>query len=671
MTIAIAFCGVTEHQRQLEWASRFALAENENLLILDVARSSTEDVVGTVKPDSEPRNADLGHATARLAETGLHWVAQFTDEPEQPSDEETNYKTDEKETDEKSNEDAAEMPVEDSTEVPIEDSPFKLQVELKEIRQPQPVKTILELLGQQNVSLLILPRQRKEKSTSPEFAIERQLFQQAPCMVVQLRVASSEKPIWHHSLLVAAGGGPHTGATLRLASRLATATDSRLTAMYVEPNVDDVAELVGQTILDRIVRKALKTDADRVLTKVVMSHNPTTAIEEGAKQGHDLLLLGATHHNVVHRFLFSSSSERLLNSVEGAAVAVVRPPIPWTSRLLRGLEQSVQLRVPQLDRTGRIELVERVQSSSKWDFDFMALICLSTFIASIGLIQDSAAVVIGAMLLAPLMTPLLGAGLSLVQGNAQLLRNTARTVAQGFLLAFAIGVACGLLIAETTLPHEMAARGSPRAADLLVAFASGIAAAFAIGRPNLLSALPGVAIAAALVPPVATAGLCTAWAEWDVASGALLLFLTNIVAIILGSACSLYATGIRGSHHHGRFAGWVPRVAMSLILIASGLAVYEVMLQQDLSPELRSALEERINREELCEYLAASPHQQDGQRRIDILIASSSKPSQHLLNDLMRLVHAHDDQAESIRLETRRVLFGRWETTPDKVVQEK
>ena len=72
MTIAIVFCDVTEHQRQLEWASRFALAKNENLLILDVARSSTEDVVGTVKPDSEPRNADLGHATARLAETGLH-----------------------------------------------------------------------------------------------------------------------------------------------------------------------------------------------------------------------------------------------------------------------------------------------------------------------------------------------------------------------------------------------------------------------------------------------------------------------------------------------------------------------------------------------------------------------------------------------------------------------
>jgi uncharacterized hydrophobic protein (TIGR00271 family) len=665
MTIAIVFCGVTEHQRQLEWASRFALADGENFLILDVANSTSEDVACTIKPNTEPRNADLGHAIAHLADAGFQWVAQLSDQPEQTSHEEAKQ-----ETKQETKQEADDVSNEASNAIPTEDSQFKLQVELKEIRQLNPVETILELIAQQNVSLLILPRKRNEKSTSPEFAIERQLFRQAPCMVVQLQVANTEKPVWRQSLLVAAGGGPHTGATLRLAFRLATVTDSRLTAMYVEPNVDDVAELVGQTILDRIVRKALRADADRVLTKVVMSHNPTAAIDAMAKQGHDLLLLSATHHNVVHRFLFSSSSERLLNSVEGAAVAVVRPSIPWASRFMRGMEQSVQLRVPQLDRTGRIQLVERVQSSSKWDFDFMALICLSTFIASIGLIQDSAAVVIGAMLLAPLMTPLLGAGLSLVQGNAQLLRNTARAVFQGFLLAFAIGAACGLLIAETTLPHEIAARGSPRVADLLVAFASGIAAAYAIGRPNLLSALPGVAIAAALVPPVATAGLCTAWAEWDIASGALLLFLTNIVAIILGSACSLYATGIRGSHHHGRFAGWVPRVAMGLILIAGGLALYEVMLYSGISPELRSAMEQRINHEESCEYLSASPHQQDGQRRIDILIASPSEPTQQLLDDLIRLVHTHDSRADSVRLETRRVLVGRWNTPPEKVVQE-
>jgi len=638
MTIAIVLGGVSATRSQLAWAARFALADNEDLLVLDVAQSKSENEVRTIQPGSEPGNADLAEAIGQLAENGFQWVAKLSAEHE--SNPEPNLPA---------------SPEQKPAGEPGLASQTARHVQWQEIRHSQPLQAILERLDQQDVSLLILPRQRDEKSTSPEFALERQLFREAPCQVVQLRVSSQENSAWHGSLLVAAGGGPHTSATLQLASRLAAATDSQLTAMYVEPDVDDVAELVGQTILERIVRRALKSAADQVRTEVVIGHDPAAAIGQMAAQGHDLLLLGATHHNVVHRLLFSSLSERLLGSVEGAAVAVVRPPITWTSRLLRGVEHSVKLRVPQLDRAGRIRLVERVQSSSIWDFDFMALICLSTFIASIGLVQDSAAVVIGAMLLAPLMTPLLGAGLSLVQGNTQLLRNTARAVLRGFLLAYAVSVVCGLILSGPALTHEVVARGSPRLADLLVAFASGIAAAYAIGRPNLLSALPGVAIAAALVPPVAAAGLCTAWAEWEVAGGALLLFLTNIVAIILGAACSLFATGIRGSHHHSRFSGWVSRVAVLLILVASGLAVYEALPNFDLSPTLHAALEQRINRESSCELLDVRPREWQGRRSIDITIAAPSKPPPSLLADLMRLVRSHGDQAASVRLETRQV----------------
>jgi len=162
-----------------------------------------------------------------------------------------------------------------------------------------------------------------------------------------------------------------------------------------------------------------------------------------------------------------------------------------------------------LDRERRISLVERVQNSSQWDFDFVALICLSTLIAGLGLLQDSTAVVIGAMLVAPLMTALVGAGLSLIQGNRRLIRNAACSVVLGFLLSFAIGLFLGLMARYFTdvtehLPDEMKSRGSPGVLDLVIAFASGVAAAYAMGRPNLVSALPGVAIAAALVPPIAT-----------------------------------------------------------------------------------------------------------------------------------------------------------------------
>lgn len=197
---------------------------------------------------------------------------------------------------------------------------------------------------------------------------------------------------------------------------------------------------------------------------------------------------------------------------------------------MRRLEASLYRTVPQLQREQRLALVERVQSNSHWDFDFFALMCLSTLIAGVGLLQNAPAVVIGAMLVAPLMTPMLGVGLALAQGNPFLLRSALRSVLLGFLTAVALGLGLGL--AHPGLQHptlEMLSRGGPHLLDLAVAFVSGVAAAYATSRPNLLAALPGVAIAAALVPPLATAGLALSMGEFDLFVGAGLLFLTNMV----------------------------------------------------------------------------------------------------------------------------------------------
>ena len=91
----------------------------------------------------------------------------------------------------------------------------------------------------------------------------------------------------------------------------------------------------------------------------------------------------------------------------------------------------------------------------------------------------------------------------------------------------------------------MLARGGPGLLDLLVAFAAGIAAAYASSRPSLIATLPGVAIAAALVPPIATSGLALSIGDFNLAIGALLLFAINMVTIILASMLSLSAVGFR------------------------------------------------------------------------------------------------------------------------------
>jgi uncharacterized hydrophobic protein (TIGR00271 family) len=110
-----------------------------------------------------------------------------------------------------------------------------------------------------------------------------------------------------------------------------------------------------------------------------------------------------------------------------------------------------------------VALVERIQSNSQWNFDFVLLIALSTVIAALGLLDNSAAVIIGAMLVAPLMTPLLGLGLAIAQGNWRLARMTLKATIFGFATAFVLAYAIGLLSAEfREATYEMNARDWPQ-----------------------------------------------------------------------------------------------------------------------------------------------------------------------------------------------------------------
>ena len=113
-----------------------------------------------------------------------------------------------------------------------------------------------------------------------------------------------------------------------------------------------------------------------------------------------------------------------------------------------------------------------IEGPSQWSIDFVALMVLSTSIATFGEMQDSTAVVIGAMLVAPLMTPLVGCGLAVVQGNNRLVRGSVRSVALGFLVAFAVALGMGLLIPFPGLTSEVLARGRPTLLDLGVALVS-------------------------------------------------------------------------------------------------------------------------------------------------------------------------------------------------------
>lgn len=174
--------------------------------------------------------------------------------------------------------------------------------------------------------------------------------------------------------------------------------------------------------------------------------------------------------------------------------------------------------------------------------DFVLFVVLSCVIATFGLVLNSGAVIIGAMLIAPLMPPILAFGLAVVLGDIRRAGLALATLLLGGGLAVGLSTALGLLVAgsdwnfRAQLPTEILSRTQPTLFDLAVALAGGAAAAYALAEPKLSATLAGVAIATALMPPLCVVGLGVALLEASVWQGALLLFCANFVAITFAAA---------------------------------------------------------------------------------------------------------------------------------------
>ncbi|ANP71171.1 DUF389 domain-containing protein [Cryobacterium arcticum] len=166
---------------------------------------------------------------------------------------------------------------------------------------------------------------------------------------------------------------------------------------------------------------------------------------------------------------------------------------------------------------------------------FWMLLVLASIIASAGIVGDSTATVIGAMIVAPLMTPILGTMLATVLGDRVNLARALLLVLTGAAAATAIGFAVGLLVQTPVLAAtnaQVAGRVTPRLIDLLAALGTGVVGSVALVRRDISDTLPGVAIAISLVPPLAVAGLVLESGSVPQFLGALLLFATNVVAIL-------------------------------------------------------------------------------------------------------------------------------------------
>src|SRR5258705_9661520 len=191
-------------------------------------------------------------------------------------------------------------------------------------------------------------------------------------------------------------------------------------------------------------------------------------------------------------------------------------------------------RKPIGELADRLDLARGDRSSKQ--SAFWSMLIISAVIASAGVLSDSTATVIGAMIIAPLSTPIMGMALGIVTADRRQLLRSAGFVALGLVAVIGVGVLTSLAVpgnVNLLANSQVSSRTSPRLADLAAAVATGLAGAVGLSRRDVSDVLPGVAIAISLEPPLAVAGVCLGQGEIALALGAPVLFPANVLALVL------------------------------------------------------------------------------------------------------------------------------------------
>jgi uncharacterized hydrophobic protein (TIGR00271 family) len=524
-----------------------------------------------------------------------------------------------------------------------------MEVPLFVMRHTAPAKAIIDVIQEREIELLCIGMDFTLPKDAMINKLGRRLLRFAPCKMFVLDPGDEDGSRYQRILLPL---GLHLGTfTLRTAASLAENMDCTVTPFEVGSYFGtDSREVAHRSLLSKL--KDAGIEASKWIKPMVTLSGETWKSLVDKSRYSDLMLFGAAAIRDVRKFRVEEKKQ-MGPDTPRVAIGLVRR---WTLEQKPswiGMMTTHMFRwLPTLDATDRIDLFDRLQVGARWNIDFMMMMCLSTAIASLGLIQNSTAVVIGAMVVAPLMTPLIGAGLALVQGNTIFFRDSIKAMGFGIGAALLISLFLGFLVPMEQLTPELLARGAPTIIDLGVAFLSGAAAAYAVARPSLLGALAGVAIAAALVPPLATVGISLAEGVWEISEGAAILFATNLVAIILGAAFIYRRLGIQGSRLRKGLPLWGRRTVLFLSLLAVILTAplgYRLAHQLregqtrpytlPVSQSVREAIKERVHQEYGVTFISASRFGVEHDIDVAILLSATKPVSVGLISDLKKLVN--------------------------------
>lgn len=264
------------------------------------------------------------------------------------------------------------------------------------------------------------------------------------------------------------------------------------------------------------------------------------------------------------------------------ALQIILGAQPSARILVMGIEASLPKPEEEIQAgrdavtAARESLYEGVSRNARLDSNFVMLVFLSTVVAAVGLIEGNVAVLIGAMVIAPLLGPNLALSLGTALGDMDLVKKATRTLLAGTLLAVSLSAALGLLWPGELAGPELLARTEAGLDSVALALASGAAAALSL-TTGLPSVLVGVMVAVALLPPAAALGLMLGQGQFQLAAGAGLLLAVNIASVNLASKIIFFAKGIKPRTWNEKetakramivyVAGWVITLAILLLII--------------------------------------------------------------------------------------------------------
>ena len=295
----------------------------------------------------------------------------------------------------------------------------------------------------------------------------------------------------------------------------------------------------------------------------------------------------------------------------------------------RSFFRRVELRIPAEQR---LTIYQSMLASSHMDVEYSSLLLVGGLIALFGLLENSAAVIIGAMLISPLMNPILSSALALLLGDGKMGKRAATVLAVSIAVVIGTTWLVALAIPLKQATPEILARTQPNLLDLFIAFLSGLAGTLAMRSSSVaMTILPGVAIAVAVVPPLSVVGYGLSTGQSSIAGGAFLLFVTNLVSIIISAAVIFRLMGFRPrwEAEQGRWKLKYRLGISALVLVVLSIPLFLTLRKAAIEVGIRSSVRGILS-SAFQEHEGSISHVEFSHARNGLLIRATLETTQYV-----------------------------------------